>query len=733
MLAVLLPLAVLGGGCKQSLQTEGRTAAQDPHSGPVDPLPVGQAEFAAKAQLALGTRAMDTQQRRLVAGVVRQQLTRAQARFESGATEAGLAALTGALFLLRAGEHQPEIFRGYEGALSAAAAEVARTGNEGRALALYSILGQLLPEGPERRDVREHLAALSRWLEAQKSAGPIQAAVARHRTALDRALFEASWASLHEANAATVAWINAALSLDPTTLQISSPAEREQAVQAYRAIRAGGGTLVALYLRHGDATGALKAIDNRTLERIVPPQLTERLERAEEGDSQAWFDLFMLFEQAASSETPEMAIDAQVAQAASWGAAVELYRNAPGETRNAMPLAEKLESLGFAEVAPRVLAQTLDKDSDPEAVSWGMALTLRAMLSENELGQLDGARRAYREAAPIVRLARSRQLVRRVRPSAARLQYVMGALELEGANLDRARPLLQAAFDQDPQNISSLRQVAAIDRQRGKEGEALKVLSEVAALARAQADHGTVTEVLLSSYEIYRDRNEVPNSASALRSALEAALQARGAARTRAELANAERLLARVLDHYGNRQGAERAIERAYEASRSDVAELSTTVLDASRRALTLRDLRGAREAVRRALDAGLAGEDLVYVALWLRLLEMQLNESSDGTTEEALAAVESDRRWPSVLRAWGQGKVDGQGLLAAARNQVERTEALFYAGMTESSPAQARASLEQVAKSQAISLLEVMIAKDLLAVQVTKGAPSLPPDVELP
>src|SRR3712207_7162860 len=66
---------------------------------------------------------------------------------------------------------------------------------------------------------------------------------------------------------------------------------------------------------------------------------------------------------------------------------------------------------------------------------------------------------------------------------------------------------------------------------------------------------------------------------------------------------------------------------RSYEASRNDIRQMTETVLDTSRRALTSGDLRAARDSVRRAVSADLADEDTVYAALWLKRSEEHTSE----------------------------------------------------------------------------------------------------------
>src|SRR5690606_21755166 len=147
-----------------------------------------------------------------------------------------------------------------------------------------------------------------------------------------------------------------------------------------------------------------------------------------------------------------------------------------------------------------------------------------------------------------------------------------------------------------------------------------------------------------------RNHAQAEAAQQSLELALNRALDARELARTNPEQARAERLLARVLEYYDDKEAVRRATQRAYEASASDLDQLTATVIDASRRPLTHRDLNAARDAVRQAVEAQLSDEDVIYVALWLRLLERQLNVPSDGTAEEAFATISDASGWPAKL-----------------------------------------------------------------------------------
>src|SRR5690606_1542601 len=119
-----------------------------------------------------------------------------------------------------------------------------------------------------------------------------------------------------------------------------------------------------------------------------------------------------------------------------------------------------------------------------------------------------------------------------------------------------------------------------------------------------------------------------------LHAALERALVARQNARTGPALAAVERVLADILERYGDAEGANRAARRAGDAARNDVWQLTATFLDAARRALSMGDLEEGRSALRDALDADLADSDLIYAALWVKLLHERAGKPSDGTVE---------------------------------------------------------------------------------------------------
>ena len=125
-------------------------------------------------------------------------------------------------------------------ALRAGAAEVSRVGNEGRALALYGMLQTVLPRGNERADVHAHLDALKSWRAALNSASQMQRSGSHQRTTTDRAMFEPTPKAMGSARDATITWIHRALELNTSEAAQTGNFERDEAIEAYRALRAGG-------------------------------------------------------------------------------------------------------------------------------------------------------------------------------------------------------------------------------------------------------------------------------------------------------------------------------------------------------------------------------------------------------------------------------------------------------------------------------------------------------------
>jgi tetratricopeptide (TPR) repeat protein len=731
-LGVLLLVTGCGGA-----RAGGRgAAAGDAALGTVTPRPVDDAGFGGGAYRVLMGADSGLERASLLAGVVARQLERAKARFEADEPESGLLALQGAFLLMRRGEFRREGLTQAGKVLSAGAAESARRGEEGYALALYSLLDGMLPQGPERDDVRTHLAAMAAFSTPSASVGPLVASGSIARVAAQRALLDSSDERFAEASGRMLGWVARAHASGAPELAIRSNAERDEALEAYRALRGGGYALVALYLRHSDPLGAVTVTDEAGLDRVISPELRARLEAAaDDDDADAWVDLYRFYDSASREAQAALSIDPELFRTATFGVATSLFRAEPGSFRGAMPLATRLVDFGMAEVAPLVLNSGLQRGATPDQVAAALALTLNAMVGESQVGQHEAARRTFAGAAPLLELAGSKAFAGRVSPSPARLRYVMGALEADFGELARAEELLRASLKDEPL-IDTLKILAAILRQRNDRPGALGLLERARQLAERTNNALEEAESWRSTFEVLRDSGDREGMSRALEAALSRALDATKQSRPGAAQARAERVLAHVLEHFGERAATRRATQRAYDASSVDSSQLSATVIDAARRALTSRDLQGARAAVAQAVEASLPAEDLVYVALWLELLELELSVPSDGSVESAFSAMDDASGWSNKLRAWGRGKLGDGELLAGARSAAQRTEATFYTAMARRvrGDVSADAELEKVSKSPAVNLVEVGIARDLLSQRTGAGAGlKVPPNVALP
>jgi hypothetical protein len=730
----VVALLVLGTACAGGAGSMG--GAKDPRAqgGPVTPAAVDERSYGSATYKLLLSGESSNERASLLIGVTRHQLRRAEQRFEAGNPSAGLSAVSGAFLLGRTGELRPEMLEKGERALDAAATEVARVGNDGRALALYSMLLPRLPQGALRSDVQGHLSAIDKFRQDTRGSGAVTAASATARAAISRAILDTGSEAMEQAKKATVAWLRQALATNIGEAPIRSSQERDEAFEAYRALRAGGYTVAALFLRQRDPRGALSLLDAAGLERLLAPELRDRLERAgDEQDPDAWADLYHFFESARGSA--DGMLDPELVDAAAFGAAEGLFRAEPSSLRGVLPLAQELGAHGMAEVAPLVISPALSEHPAPDALSAALGFVMRAVMEEEGVGGLAAARATFDNAAPILELAAAPGLRGKVRPTPARLRFSMAATEIRHGELDRARPLLLKSLQDEPASDAYLLLVA-IDRQRGKLNDALGWADKAVESARTSADVLTESEAQITRFELFRERRDATEAGRALEAALTRALAAQKQSRAGATQARAERLLARVLEYYGDQRAVRRATERAFEAAGSDPRLLSASVMDAARRGLTLSDLTVARSAVERAMSAGMSGEDVVYPALWLQLLERKLHVPTSGAVEDAYSTIGDGAGWPSRLRAWATGRLNDAELLAAAKDRSQRTEAVFYAALArhaQGSTEDAKVGLEQVVKSEAIDLVEVSIARDLLAAYDKRKDFKLPPNVVVP
>jgi tetratricopeptide (TPR) repeat protein len=713
----------------------------------VQPAPVPDEVFALSVHKLLRDGRQTPARDALLAGVIARQLAHAKDRFEARQNERGVASVTGALHLVRAGEYQPNLVAAGTDALKMALDVVAPRGDEGRSAALYSIRsGLLAPGSAARKDTDDHIAALSAWMRETRKDSSLVALGADERALAQWSLFEPTAEVLARAREATVRWIDGSLKLMDDAKASSRRPRREDAMEAFRAMRSGAETLAAIHLRHGDAAGALADIEQTSAGGIVARGLHERLARAANGgDAIAHRELLSWLwnpgrhestvQLPVPSDDPDFAIDPGLLRSALWGTALEAYRLDPMLTDVNAALATLLVQLGLPEAAPFVLADAVVSHPEAAPLSAALGVVLETIVREEEAEDTASARWVYAAAGPILSVAARPELRDQIEPTAARVRAVMGSIETRAGNLATARSLLESAASVEA-SVDTFATLANIDRQARRTDKAIEHLLLAIATPEAKENPVARGEAYLRMCDIHQDMRALDKAGSDLALALDAALDARQRSASLAAKAHAERLFARVLDHYADGPGAARAIDRAFAAADQNKHEVTATMLEAAQRAFVRRDPAAGRAAVTRGLSVGLRDDDLVYAALWLLLVEKDMKAASDGTAARALSNIKDDGRWPSRLAAWGLGKIKDADLATDARTVGQKTEASFYAAVSRriaGDSSAAAALLGEVANSTAIDLVEVELARALLGRSPHVVGARLPAGVKIP
>ncbi len=719
-LALAGPLAAGSLGCA----TTGAAGARTAKAGPVS-----DEKFAASVAALLRERQPGPARAELLAAVVQRQLVHAGERLAARQRERGLSSAYGALFLVRSGELRPEMVRGPgERALELAAEAVAATGDEGKALALYNLRRAGLAAGDRSlAELQNHATALRQWSDAfvaKPGVGPHEVAGYRARAAVGRALLEPTEAAMREARAAIGVWGEGGMMFQtPGQLavrgeQSARPTRREDALEGYRAYASAGLTLAAIHLRHGDAKGAFAAVSGSRVEAITPPALVERLRAAAEGDNAPAFRALLEVFSHALQNADDVGVDRDLLRAAAFGTAVEAYRRDRSSPEVATQLASSLVALGMPEAAPAVLVDAMRADPDPELASAVFETLGRVMWREVEADDAASAHRVFRAAEPLLALGDAPALRGKVRPSSNALRLLAARVEARAGQLGAARVLLASLARQEP-SASVYLLAAEVERQLRAPKAALGYVNAALAGPELRADPIREAEARLLAADLYREQNDAARARQELAAAQAAVMRGRNPAGPRPQLARAERVLARVLDRFGDDAGAARAAARALEAGQSDPDEVSAALLEALARAYVARDLEAARRLARKALAANLGEDSMVYVGIWLQALEREARAKTDGTAAEALAQVKTGPSWPGRLSAWAQGKLNDADLARAARTPGQRLEAQFYGALSRRAAGDAAGSdsaLRAVAQAPALDLMEAQIARELVA-----------------
>ena len=741
-LAVTVTVSWLGLGCGAGTAVA-RPATNAERSSPASSAVSDDGFAPAVHDLLLSAPGSAERQMRLGA-VEARQMTRAAERFRARQTDRGLAAVTGALYLMHAGEAVEGLFGAQGGeALDAAARELALKGDEGRARAAYNLLLRVAPAG-QRADIGAHLAALDRWTkDAVATGGPLESFGGLERVAVHRRMLEPSAEALSEATSTTTEWIRRAVDLRERFRKIHVQPSREEGTEAWRALETGPAVLAAIYLRDGDAPGALAALDraqSRDLLESERPQLAGTLEgAAQEPSVERCVDLLHQLSALASRDAPheeeaEVTEDHDVFAAAAFAMAGQCYRLDPSLPDVALTLGVALEELGMAEATPAVLAEAARAHPQARFVGEALALSLDAMAREEDAGDPEAARRAFRAAQPLLTVASEGSLVGKVRPSAARVRAVMGEIEIREGRIEDARALLKASVDEE-RSGAVLLSLARIEWRDGQTQVSLDHLRDALSAPDAGHDPALRGEILLTISDVMHDKGDLAAARTPLDQALKELVQSRNVPGADAR-ARVERVLARVLDRFGAAQPAQRALERAYAAAPGDKRQATQTIELLVGRAFVRGDIASAREGLQRALGTGLDDDDLVYFALWVRLLERQLHAPTDGVPDRVFTSVRDESRWVATLAHFGAGRIKGDDLIARASTPIQKYEALFYDAMDHRAAGDTKGGddlLRQVVAGTGLELSEVSLARDMLDPSKSQVGGPLPVDVLIP
>ncbi len=697
--------------------------------------PVTDARFPKAVRELLLSEPGSSERKARLAGVLARQMTRAAARFDERNPDAGTQAVRGALTLVRTGE-LTEGALGPDGAkaLRGAALELSRRGDDGRARAIYEMLTKVLPEN-ERAEPREHLEAVKSWTQATATGSAMQSSGALETAAVARRMLEPSIEAREEASARTAAWIAQSFEVRRKFRERRVQPERDEAVEALRALGTGPTVLASLHLRDADAQGALAAIEKADARDLLRPDILAALEHvADRAEAPAWLSLLRAL-RAPSRDGDDAPQDLELLRTVTFCIAMEAYRLDPSIPESAGVVAEGLIDLGMPEAAPSIIVDAVRAHPEPQVLSGAMSLTLLAILRSAELEDLAGARRTFEGALPLLAMADDPKLARRTVPSSARVRAAMGEVELRHGHLKEAEALLGDAAKHE-RSGAILLALSRISAHGQRIADAKDKLREALTREDMFRDPALRGEALLFQGDLLRDEGDREGARAVYRRTLEDLARVRPSAEGEMR-ARVERLLAQLLDRFGDNPAAERALDRAYEASSRDKHQVAATVGQQVARAFLRRDVKGAQSGLARGVSSQLAREDLVYYALWTRILEREpaSKHAPEGLAEKVLAQAADDPRWIGKIAAFGLGKVPAADLLQAARSPAQRTEALFYGALFLRLSGDARAAEGELRKAIAeggLDLMEVALARALLRQdQGVVGGPA--PNVGLP
>jgi len=720
---LLLACALAGPACAPT------TPARDPSANStVIPQEVPDAEFARSLVGVLRDGSRTEARQKVLLGVVKRQLVHAGQRFDRGASERGTQSVLGALYLMRAGEQSPAVIdRETARAIDGAISKLSARGDIGRSrvlLALRSATGSQV----ERKDLDAHIEALERFQRETLTGKALEKAGDVERTAVGKAMLSPE--HIDQAIAAISAWIDLGIAGKVAFDETNKRPPPEEAIEIARSLSSGAATVLALMLRYGDVPGAIERITSSSARRVMDPKFFSQLKSVEKrDDASSYRDLFdALAEDTGGRVGGEIGIDPDLYAAARMTILVEAYRREPSHMRTALELSRALTGFGMGEAVPLLMTTAMRDGTSPGDVIQAMRAVANAIMADANVNDVAGASRTIAECKPLLERAKSLLSSRGGIAAVAELRYSMASILLRGGYLQDARAILGEALSEAPRPGGYLLR-ARVHRQTNDLALALEDVRR--AISAQGSDPLDIAEARLLEFEIQRDLGSAAESKEALSAALKNATLTVDKRQSGAQRVRALATLGRVLQAYGDRDGARRAFERAMEAVSGDRDLVGSTMLQAASAGLVLGDRDGVRTALRRGVDAGAPQDDLVYGALWLMLADRQAGAKPDESVIGILDGAATQPTWIGRLAGWARGKIPDEALARGAASEASRVEAAFYVAMARrAGGGSADAALRLVATSPVLQLNEVRIARDLLAPPPAFGVPK---DVKIP
>jgi tetratricopeptide (TPR) repeat protein len=294
----------------------------------------------------------------------------------------------------------------------------------------------------------------------------------------------------------------------------------------------------------------------------------------------------------------------------------------------------------------------------------------------------------------------------------------MATIELEAGEAARARALLLEVARATP-SLAVLSNLARLEQQMGRLPDALAHAERAVKLARAAHD---LAEAHLLIFDVLLEMGSPDRALAALDAAL-ASVQKLGDRGSAAERIRTALLSARILRSYGDSARASQALAHAVSLTQGDPSRVDDVMLAAVAHAFVDRDVETARAALQLGFSQEASEASMVRAALWLMLLETELDATPDGKVERVLLPATEGDGWWNMAARWARHLASDADFLAASATHVDKARASFYIAMRARARKAGPAGNEEL-RGPAFWEPEGQLGRALLAPRVTAPIP---------